>query len=209
MSIKLISRKNLEKLIEADPEQRDYSTSKYYDSMFKFLYLKRIKLGLKLLGDKKYQRMLDVGFGGGVITPELAQHAQEYFGVDVHKNIDLVREILLAEGVENINLQHAADNLPFEDNYFDCVWCMSVLEFIDQPEKTIAEIKRVARDDAKIVLGFPVENKLTNLAYKLIGFKSAEAHKSNHQELLRLIKKYFQIKKTKQILGLFMVVEVI
>jgi len=209
MNIKLISKPNLEKLILADPEQRNYSTSKYYDSIFSFLYLKRIKLGLKLLGDKQHDKMLDIGFGGGVITPELASRCEQYFGIDVHKNIKLVEEILKDEGVKNINLQTYHDNMPFENNSFDCVWCMSVLEFVDEPEKIIREIKKVARRDAKIVLGFPVENKITDLTYKMIGFKSVEAHKNNHKKLLKLINEYFEIKQMKTIPSLFMVVEVL
>lgn len=209
MQIKLLSQPSLQKLIAADPGQRDYSTTKYYTSLFKFLYLKRIKLGLKLLGDKQYDQMLDLGFGGGIIAPELSKHCQKYFGVDVHQNIALVKEILNDDGLRNIDLRFAKDDLPFADNSFDCIWCMSVLEFVPNPEKSISEIKRVASSDATIILGFPIENQLTNLAYRLIGFKVDEAHKNNHHQLLSLIKQQFKVEQTKTIPGMFMVLSLI
>ena len=91
--MKLISKKNLNKLISADPNQRDYSTEKYYKFIIKYFYLKKIKLAIKLLNKNKYNKMLDIGFGGGIITPELSKQCNQYFGVDVHKNIELVKEI--------------------------------------------------------------------------------------------------------------------
>ena len=192
--MKLISKKNLNKLISADPNQRDYSTEKYYKFIIKYFYLKKIKLAIKLLNKNKYNKMLDIGFGGGIITPELSKQCNQYFGVDVHKNIELVKEILKDQGLKNINLQYAKTDLPLMDNEFDCVWCMSVLEFIEDSEKMIKEIKRVAQDNATIIIGFPLTNKLTDFLYKLINFKSSEIHHNNHKTLLQQIKKYFKLK---------------
>lgn len=200
MKIKLISKNNLQRLIQSDPHQQNYSTEKYYKFGIKTFYLKKIKLAIKLLGNKKYNKLLDIGFGGGVITPELSKHCKKYNGIDKNSNIELIKEITKDEGLENVNLQFSnALELPFADNTFDCVWCMSVLEFITDSEKVVKEIKRVAQNNATIIIGFPVTNKLTNLAYKLIGFKSSEIHQNNHQVLIQQIKKHFKIEKIKKI----------
>lgn len=202
MKIKLILKHNLGKLMAADVNQRDYSTFKYYKPIIKSLYLKRIKIGLELLGNKKFSKMLNIGFGGGVILPELSKHAAEITGVDIHPQIDLVKQIIQDEKINNVKLIKAdATSLPFADNKFDCVWCMSVLEFIPDSEKVIAEVKRVARDDATIIIGFPMTNKITDLAYKLVSFKNKDAHCNNHQILIQQIKKYFKIKKIKNMPG--------
>lgn len=194
----LISKKNLNKLIQADPFQRDYTTLNYYKPLIKNLYLKRIKMGLELLGQKKFKQILDIGFGAGIIIPELSLHGSHLEGVDIHKNINLVKQIIKDENINNINLQYGdAIHLPFADNSFDCIWCMSVLEFILDSEKVIQEIKRVAKNEAKIIIGFPITNPLTNLSYKLIGFKSNETHKNNHRILIQQIKKYLKIKEIK------------
>jgi len=209
MQIKLISKNNLQKLIQADPNQRDFTTEKYYKFPLKYLYLKKIKLAIKLLNNKKYNKLLDIGFGGGVITPELASRCEQYFGIDVHEHIDLIKNILKNQNINNINLKKSsATTLPFENNYFDCIWCMSTLEFIKDSEKAIAEINRVAKNNAKIIIGFPITNKLTDILYKLIGFKSNEAHYNNHKTLLQQIKKYFKVKEIKIIPGMFLVCRV-
>lgn len=210
MKIKLISKKNLNKLIKADPNQRNYSTEKYYKFIIKYLYLQRIKLGIKLLGKQKYNKMLDVGFGGGVILPELSKHAEKIIGIDTHDNIELVKKILISENINNTSLiKINATSLPFPDKKFDCIWCMSVLEFIKNSEQVIREIKRVAQNNATIIIGFPLTNKLTDILYKLISFKSSEAHYNNHKILISQIKKYFKIKKIKKIPGIFLVCKVV
>lgn len=45
-----------------------------------------------------------------------------------------------------------ARNLPFQDNEFDNILCLEVLEHINQPQKAIAEMQRVLKPGGKIIL---------------------------------------------------------
>ncbi|MFA6428769.1 MAG: methyltransferase domain-containing protein [Candidatus Buchananbacteria bacterium] len=192
--MKLISSRSLQKIIETDKTQRDFSTTNYYHPLLKHLYLSRIHLGLSLLATQKYKKMLDLGFGGGIIIPELAQHCDQFYGVDIHKNITLINKLLKSEGVANVTLLQTTNNrLPFPDSYFDCLWCLSVLEFVNNPSELLMEIKRVTKKEADIIIGFPIANKLTTLAYWLLGFDSDKQHKNTHSELIKEIKNIFKI----------------
>ena len=68
MNIRLLSKNNLKKIIDADPTQHIFSTTKYYHPLFKKLYLKRVKLALRMLPTTS-ELLLDIGFGGGIILP--------------------------------------------------------------------------------------------------------------------------------------------
>lgn len=196
--MQLISQQNLQKIIATDQLQRNYSTSNYYKPIISYFYLKKIELGLKMLGKRKYQNLLDVGFGAGVILPELSRYADKIEGIDIHKNIAVIQEIIKNENLNNVHLQYGnVLNLSFLDNYFDAIWCLSTLEFIFDYKKALNEIKRVAKDNATIIIGFPLTNSLTDFAYSLIGFKNKNEHQNNQKELLEEIEKNFQIIKKK------------
>lgn len=196
--MKLISKENLEKLIKADPEQRAYSTVNYYKPIIKYLYLKRIKDGLQLLGKNKFENLLDIGFGGGIILPELEKYAGRIIGVDVHKNIETVKEIIKDENLNNVELQTGSVlDLKFVNESFASIWCLSTLEFINDYGCALQEIKRVAKKNATIIIGFPLTNKITDLAYSLIGFKNKDEHQNSQKELWPEIAKNFKIEKVK------------
>lgn len=196
--MKLISQENLKKIIAADPNQRNYSTVNYYKPIIRYLYLKRIKDGLVLLGEKKYQNLLDIGFGAGIILPELAGYAEKIIGIDIHKNIEVVKEIIDDEKLDNVELQYGnVLNLNFQPESFEAIWCLSTLEFIADYELALQEIKRVAKNNATIIIGFPITNKITDLAYKIIGFKNKDEHQNNQKELMPEIEKNFKIEKIK------------
>ena len=88
-------------------------------------------------------------------------------------------------------------NLPFPDNTFDGILCLSVLEFIKDIPKAVKEIKRVAKPNAKIIIGAPVLNS------SIIKYKQYAnlLHKSNHKTIIKHIKNNLQIKKIKTYLG--------
>ncbi|PIP29292.1 hypothetical protein COX27_02170 [Candidatus Kuenenbacteria bacterium CG23_combo_of_CG06-09_8_20_14_all_36_9] len=198
MKIKLISKKNLEKIIAADPTQRAYSTVNYYKPIIKYLYLQRIKDGLELLGKNKYKNLLDIGFGAGIILPELAKHTEKITGIDIHKNIETVKEIIKDKNLNNVELQQGdVLNLNFSTESFEAIWCLSTLEFILDYSRALQEMKRVAKNNATIIIGFPLTNKITDLAYKIIGFKNKEEHQNSQKELLPAIEKNFKIEKIK------------
>jgi ubiquinone/menaquinone biosynthesis C-methylase UbiE len=91
-------------------------------------------------------RLLEVGCGVGAV---LAILGQEYpgiklFGVDIEqKQIDYARGHLARTGLEASLTKADALALPFEDDSFDHVWMMWLLEHIADPPAALREARRV------------------------------------------------------------------
>lgn len=188
---------------EADPGQQFFCVDRYYSFPVSKIYLQRFKILLKLLGKDKFQNLLDIGFGSGIFLPELSTRTQSLFGLDAHHAVSKVEKMLN-------NLKVTADlrtgsitNMPYMDNQFDCVTCLSVLEFVENIDKAMSEIARVAKPKAKIIIGAPVVGKTTDVCYKLIGKKNQNKsyHKSDHKKIITSAKKYFKINKIKTLPG--------
>lgn len=83
-------------------------------------------------GDRNDLAVVDVGCGGRPYEPLFARHADRYVGVDV---VD-------GPGVDVVAM---AEDLPFESESFDCAVCSQMLEHAKEPERVIAELRRVLR----------------------------------------------------------------
>jgi ubiquinone/menaquinone biosynthesis C-methylase UbiE len=102
---------------------------------------------LETTGD---ERALDVGTGAGALAFALAPLVREVVGVDVVPElIALGRERAPA----NVQLLEAdATALPFETASFDLVATMRTLHHTARPELVLAEIARVARPGATVLV---------------------------------------------------------
>jgi SAM-dependent methyltransferase len=93
--------------------------------------------------------LLEVGCGIGVGSVAIARmHGGRVVGVDLSpRMIDWARRRARDGGVEDRASFAVADvlRLPFEDDRFDAVIAESVLAFIDDKERAIAEMVRVAK----------------------------------------------------------------
>jgi len=201
--IKLLQLKDLEPLIRADPNQKIYTLDRYYKPIQKIPYLKRFKMVLKLMNNKIYNNFLDIGFGSGIFLPELASRSEKLTAIDKHDHVEIVKKIIESKNISANLLKADILNLPFPDNTFDGILCLSVLEFIKDIPKAVKEIKRVAKPNAKIIIGAPVLNSLTDFCYSIIKYKQYAnlLHKSNHKTIIKHIKNNLQIKKIKTYLG--------
>ena len=197
--MKLLQLKDLKPLIQADPLQKIYTLERYYKPIQKIPYLKRFKMVLSLIGDKKYDNFLDIGFGSGIFLPELASHSKQLTAIDVHPHVEIIKDIINSKNIPANLIKANVNEIPFPDNSFDGILCLSVLEFIKDIPTAIKEIKRVAKPEAKIIIGAPVLNSLTDFCYKIIKYKkyADSLHKSDHRTIIKNIKNNLLIKKMK------------
>ena len=113
---------------------------------------------LESLIDRTIQpkRILDACCGGGALTYHIKQiyTKAHYELVDYSENaIKSAKE--LNKGDTKINYRNSSlEDIEFNDNLFDVVFCWKTLSFIDEPEKMLKELIRVAKQNANIYLSF-------------------------------------------------------
>ena len=91
---------------------------------------------------------LEVGCGGGILTEEIAKMGFITTGIDPSEQ-SLTSAIKHAQE-NNLTIKYVkgtGENLPFQDNSFDVVFCCDVLEHVADLPKVIAEISRVLKND--------------------------------------------------------------
>lgn len=113
----------------------------------------RLETAVALLGEGP-GRVLDAGMGGGRLVEALAAAGWTVTGTDVseamvelaRRRVPHLRESLLVAG---------AERLPFENETFDAVTALGVLEFTEEVGAAIAELARVLRTGGLAVVSWP------------------------------------------------------
>ena len=103
----------------------------------------------QFIGKSRPKKILDVGCGTGETLSFLQDTYPntQLFGIDSsNKAISFSKK----RGHKNI-FKASALNLPFDDNYFDIVLFLDVLEHIGNDAKAISEAKRVLKKNGRII----------------------------------------------------------
>ena len=124
---------------------------RYADTLEKGLFL-------KLVQPKFGQSVLDIGFGTGNNLAFFKELGLKATGIDSSKPMLDIAAKKLGTDVE-LHLG-CAEELPFNNNSFDIVTLITVLEFVTDPTKVLKEATRVARE--QVYLG--ILNKTSLLA---------------------------------------------
>ncbi len=157
-------------------------------------FIKNIKIILKPLD---YNNLLDIGCGEGYITNEIAlQKKSQVTGIDLGKE-PLEKAKNTYRDIEFINC--SAYRLPFDNNFFDAVTTIEILEHLDNPENALEEIKRVAKK--WIIFSVPHEplwrilNVMSFRYLKNLGNTPGHINHWTPKEFTGLIKKHFKVLK--------------
>lgn len=84
--------------------------------------------------------------------------------------------------------------MPYEDNQFDTVLLISILEHLrpDELAQAFQEIKRVLKPGGQVVYGVPVERPFMVFMFRLLGYNIREHHFSTEIEVREAAKKVFK-----------------
>ncbi|MGA2405807.1 MAG: bifunctional 2-polyprenyl-6-hydroxyphenol methylase/3-demethylubiquinol 3-O-methyltransferase UbiG [Bacteroidales bacterium] len=109
---------------------------------FRVDYAKNIFKQFKINSEKI--NVLEVGCGGGILSEEIARMGFTTTGIDPSEQ-SLNNAIKHAKD-NNLKINYVkgtGENLPFQNNSFDSVFCCDVLEHVHDLPKVISEISRV------------------------------------------------------------------
>jgi ubiquinone/menaquinone biosynthesis C-methylase UbiE len=172
--------------------QRVYSVIFYYLPIIGSMYRRRVEMCLAEC--KGGGSILEVGFGSGLTFLNLNSMYQTIHGLDLTCNVDEVRQVFTARSIHPILQNGDVLKMPYEDNQFDTVLLISILEHLKPHELAQAfnEIRRVLKSGGQVVYGVPVERPLMVFLFRLLGYNIREHHFSTEIEVAQAAEKSFE-----------------
>src|SRR5262245_8771952 len=140
------------------------------------MYRRRLEMAAAFLGDAPVGCAVEVGYGSGILLPELGRRARRLVGVDQHGAAASVLAMARAEGFDPLLVTGGIGALPLAAASVDLLVCLSVLEHVRALDAAAAEIARVLRPGGRAVLGYPRVDRLMEVLFPLIGFHGIEQH---------------------------------
>jgi ubiquinone/menaquinone biosynthesis C-methylase UbiE len=113
---------------------------------------------IKRLGIQKGDSVLDVACGAGGWLKACEEYGTSVSGVDLSEKAIAVCRELMPDG--RFHAQ-PAETLPFCNGQFDVVTCLGSLEHFVDPQSSLEEMVRVAKNDASFVILVPNKEFLT------------------------------------------------
>ena len=124
-------------------------------------------------------KCLDIGTADGLMLSKINQ----IFKFNQAVGIDMSEELIKTNLDPTIKLEVGdAQDLKFQDNYFDIVIAASMIDHLDDPEKMIKESYRVLKDNGILIL--TVANPWFDKLSEAVGYTKA----AEHNEKLPLVK---------------------
>lgn len=102
--------------------------------------------------------ILEVGFGSGVAFRNLSARFARIHGLDPGVDIGLVSDFWRGRGIE-VDLQSGSVlEMPYQDQSFDAVLLVSILEHLQPGEegRAFSETKRVLKHGGQVVYWVPI-----------------------------------------------------
>lgn len=186
------------------PDQRLLSKTgevDYFDWNYKFpiKYIQRYRFKkiIKLMGNKKYHTILEVGTGSGIFLPELSKHCDEIYAIDVHSKFDHIHNVCRNYNVTNYNLStQSIESTNFSDESFSAVVAVSVLEFVPDIHKAVNEIKRLLEKGGEFITICPMESRILDFFLSLYTTKKPEEEFGNaRRKVTKILEENFEVVK--------------
>ena len=155
----------------------------YYWPVFGPMYRRRVELALdECTGG---ERILEVGFGTGLAFPNLHDMYKEIHGIDLTVDIHAVKSVFEPLNIPLFLEKGDVLKMPYEDNFFDTVLLVSILEHLKpiELEQAFVEVRRVLKPGGQMVYGTPVEKPFMVFMFRMLGHDIRDEHFSTEKEI--------------------------
>jgi len=164
----------------------------YHWPIFGAMYRRRVELCLGECtgGD----RILEIGFGTGMTFLNLHDSYREIHGLDLTADTAAVQKAFADRGIQTDLRQGDVLQMPYENEYFDTVLLISILEHL-KPEdqaRAVAEIRRVLKPGGQVVYGVPIERPLMVFMFRMLGCDIRKEHFSTEKDVAAAAEKMMQ-----------------
>lgn len=115
------------------------------------------RFALRLMGDLKGKKLLDLGTGLGETAVYFALQGAQVTATDISPHmITLARQLAAHHHTEIEGLVCPAENLNLPDNYIDICYTANVLHHVADRKRTLREIHRVLKPEGLVVSWDPL-----------------------------------------------------
>lgn len=188
------ARNNITPINEDDP------LPYYFWPIVGWFYRRRLEVGVEMLDAPAYPRVLELGYGSGVLLKSLAGLTSDLQAVDTHEGVGSVEEMMRREGIHATLSRGDVLNLNFPDDSFDAVVCFSTLEHVPDTDRALAEINRVLKPGGTAIIGIPAVNLMMSLLFRLlIGIPRIEdQHVADHNKILASCRRNLNVERVRR-----------
>lgn len=117
-----------------------------YEKRYSQIQSRKFKAIQKYIG--KTSRLLEVGCGTGFFLESLSDFSDQIFAVDFsHEMLQRAKK----RSTKAFLVLADADNLPFEEEVFETVVSLTLLQNMPDPKFTVREMTRVLKDEGTLI----------------------------------------------------------
>ncbi len=148
------------KKLKGEKKERDVFHRYFLDYLIDYEANDRINVAASML--KGGHRILDLGIWGGTFLnlSDIRNKYSERFGIDISSESVIAAQ---DSGIKNAQVWNLNSfPYPFDDEYFDSISLLAVLEHLFDPDEVIIEAYRLLKPGGQIVLALPNLASFTN-----------------------------------------------
>lgn len=126
-------------------------------------YSSRLKLGILLKYIRKNFKILDAGCANGLFSFAISTSCKEVRGIDINEQfLSIAREKSQEKQKDNLHFLFGdLENIPFEEEEFDCVFSYSCLVLVEDVHKALKECMRVVKKNGYLILDITGKHNLS------------------------------------------------
>jgi ubiquinone/menaquinone biosynthesis C-methylase UbiE len=160
------------------------TTARIYDMQYRDEQLLKISFTLKRVMPRAGDTVIDAGCGTGMLFEHL-DRCGLLIGVDPSMN--MLREAKKRKGENTELVLGDVEALPFRSGFSDAVFCISVFQLVDNPQKGLDEILRVLKREGSFAVTLIRKAKFAQDLDKFVKGAAVELYDSESMKDVFLI----------------------